>query len=137
MAYERPHIYLRLISKLFYITSSNGSPSLAIKQRGKNCIAIFRAVAMLALYVVQKYCLQENSTTRMSQTVTILTCIQKKPSSNSGWVTEHHDYCVSWFYSVPHSRCPVLHTIISKSQLPTPYQILDILPSNRMLFSPV
>jgi len=108
MAHERPQIYLWLISKIFYITSSNGSPSLAIKWKGKYCIPIFRAVAILLFYIVQKYCLQGNSTTKMSQTVTVLICIQKKPSSNRGWVTDQHDCCVSWFYPVPHCRFPVI-----------------------------
>jgi len=98
-------------------------------------LRIFRAVAMLLFYIVQKYCLQGNSTKKMSQTVTVLACIQKKPSSNRGWVTGHHDCCVSLLYSVLHCRCPVLHSVIQKSQLPTTYPILDSLPSNQTLLS--
>jgi len=108
MAHEHPQIYLWFISKVFYITSTNGSPSLAIKWKGTYCIPIFRAVATLLFYIAQNYCLQGNSTTKMSQTATVLTCIQKKSSSNRGWVTDHHNCCVSWFYSVFHCRCPVI-----------------------------
>ena len=101
MAHERPQEYLWLISQVFYIPSSNGSPVLAIKLKGKYCIYIYFALSPCYYFTLYR---NIACTTKMSQTVTHLTCIKKKPSSNRGRVTDHQDCCVSWFYSVPHCR---------------------------------